>query len=196
MYILPFQVQSRLDQFRLETQKDQFLQTLICYTINGWPEKHQIPKQLCPYYSHRSEIMYHEGILLKNQRIIMPTNLGPEMRSIIHQGHFGLENSKKRARQALSWPLINNEIEDIIKNCPTCLTSRNRQPSEPAIKYTVPREPQTKLAADSFQLYGHYYLLVADYNSKFTAVENLQNLQSLTVINKCKKIFSYYGIPK
>ena len=32
--------QSRLDQFRLETQKDQILQTLICYTITGWPEKH------------------------------------------------------------------------------------------------------------------------------------------------------------
>ena len=38
------------------------MQTLICYTINGWPEKHQILKELFPYYSHCSEIMYHEGI--------------------------------------------------------------------------------------------------------------------------------------
>ena len=58
--------QSRLDQFCLETQKDQILQTLICYTINGWPEKCQVLKELFPYYSHRSEITYHEGILLKN----------------------------------------------------------------------------------------------------------------------------------
>ena len=43
------------------------------YNINGWPEKHQVPKELFPYYSHRSEITYHEGILLKNQRIIVPT---------------------------------------------------------------------------------------------------------------------------
>ena len=33
--------QFQLDQFRLETQKDKILQ--ICYTINGWPEKHQVP---------------------------------------------------------------------------------------------------------------------------------------------------------
>ena len=33
--------QSRLEQFRLETQNNQILQTLIFYTINGWPEKHQ-----------------------------------------------------------------------------------------------------------------------------------------------------------
>ena len=31
-----------LDQFRLETQKDKILQ--ICYTINGWPEKHKYQK--------------------------------------------------------------------------------------------------------------------------------------------------------
>ena len=133
--------QSQIDQFRLETQKDQILQTLICYTINGWSEKHQVPKELFPYYSHRSEITYHERILLKNQRIIVPTTLRSEMKSIIHQRHFGLENSKKRARQALFWPLINSEIEHMTKICPTCLAVRNRQRSELAIKHPVPQEP-------------------------------------------------------
>ena len=145
----------QLDQFRLETQKDQILQTLICYAIQfaifnpwkvswnwrafsqfffaispglfchlircdsrqlakadftsnlvsslksfkncitGWTEKRQIPKEIFPYYSHRSEITHHEGILLKNQRITVPTTLCSEMKSIIHQGHSGLENLKK-----------------------------------------------------------------------------------------------------
>ena len=40
--------QSWLDQFHLETQKDQMLQILIYYTINGWPEKHQVSKELFP----------------------------------------------------------------------------------------------------------------------------------------------------
>ena len=117
--------QSRLDQFHLEAQKDQILQTLICYTINVWPGNHQAPKESFPYYSQRSEIMYHEGILLKNQRIIVPTTLCSEMKSIIHQDHFGIENLKKCASQALFWSLINSEIEDMTKNCPTCLTFRN-----------------------------------------------------------------------
>ena len=87
--------QSRLDQFCLETQNDEILEKLICYTINGWPENHEVLKELFPYSSHRSEIMYHEGILFKNQRIIVPTTLCSEIKSIIHQGHFGLQNSKK-----------------------------------------------------------------------------------------------------
>ena len=53
---------------------------------------------------------------------------------------------KKRARQALFWPLINSEIEDMT----TCLTFRNRQRSEPAIKHQVPQEFWIKLAADLF----------------------------------------------
>ena len=60
-----------------------------------------------------------------NQRIIVPTTLHSEMKSVIHQGHFGLENLKKHARQALFWLLINSEIEDVIKICLTYLTFRN-----------------------------------------------------------------------
>ena len=39
-------------------------------------------------------------------------------------------------------------------------------------------------------------MLIVDYYLKFIAVENLQNPQSETVINKCKKVFSQFSIPK
>ena len=53
------------------------------------------------------------------------------MEFLIHQGHLRIENCKKCAIQSLFWPLMNSEIEDLTKKCPTCLTFRNRQPSEP-----------------------------------------------------------------
>ena len=76
------------------------------------------------------------------------------------------------------------------------LTFRNGQPSEPAVKHPVtpwslvPQESWNKIVTDLFRLYGHFCLLVVDYNSKFVAIEILQ---FLTVINKWK---SQYGIPK
>ena len=118
------------------------------------------------------------------------------MKSILHQGYLGIENCKMRARQALFWPLINKEAEDMISKCLTCLTYRNCQPSEIPIKPEIPDGPWTECAADLFRLEGHYYLLTVDYYSKFIAVENLQNPQSETVISKCKKVFSQFGIPK
>ena len=65
--------QTRLKQFQLETKND--LQTLTFYAIHEWPEKHLIPTELLPYYTHRSDITFCEGILLKNERIIVPTTL-------------------------------------------------------------------------------------------------------------------------
>ena len=118
------------------------------------------------------------------------------MKSTIRQEHLGLENLKKCACQTLLWSLINIEIEHMIKNCPTCLTFHNQQNNELGIRHPVLPKPQTKLSADLFRLYAHYYLLVVDYNSKFSAVKNLKNSQFLTVINKCKKIISQYGIRK
>ena len=49
---------------------------------------------------------------------------------------------------------------------------------------------------DTTDLLQLYYLLVEDYNSKLVAFKDLKNSQSLTTINKFKKIFSQYGIPE
>ena len=91
---------------------------------------------------------------------------------------------------------MNSEIEDIIKKCPTGLTFRKRQSSEPIMNHPIPNQFWTKPAADSFSVYGHYYLLIIDYYSKFNVIKTLNNLQSSAVIKKCKKIFSQCGTPK
>ena len=127
--------ETRLKQFQLETKNDPVtLQTLIAYATHVWPEKHLIPTDLLPYYTHRSDITFCEGILLKN---VVPAILRAKMKSLIHKGHLGIENCKKRARQSLSWPLMNSEIEDIINRCPTCLTSPNRQLRERIINHPI-----------------------------------------------------------
>ena len=134
--------------------------------------------------------------LLKDQRIIFPSALRSEMKYILHQGYLGIENCKKISRQAYFWPLINKELEDTISKSPTCQTYRNRQPSEAPIKPEIRHHSWTKCDAGLFRLQGHYYLFIVDYYSQFIAVENLQNPQPETVINKLKIVFLQFGIPK
>ena len=196
VHLLISNYNDRLEQLKEETRKDRIWQTLIKYTIEGWPGKTLISHELHPYFTHRSDVSYNEGVLLKDQRIIVRSALRSEMKSILNQGHLGIKNCKRRARQALFLPPINKELEDMISKCPTCLTYRNRQPSETPIKAEIPYPPWTKCAADLFRLQCHYYLLIAKYYSKFIAIENLQNPQSETVIDKCKKVFSQFGKPK
>ena len=100
-----------LEQFKEETQKDPILQTLIKCTIEGWLEKSLISQDLHPCFTHHSDITNYEGLLLKDKQIVVPSALRSEIKSILHQGHLGIENCKKRAYQALFWPLINKELE-------------------------------------------------------------------------------------
>ena len=142
-------------------------------------------KDLLPYYSHHSKVTYHESILLKSQRITVSTTFCSEMNLIIHQGHFWHENLKNCSCQGLFWPLINTDIKDMT-NFPTFC---HQHPSEPEIKHL---EHWTNIAVELLRLYGHYYyLLIADYNPKFVAVENLRNSQSLKSVRIyfCNMVF-------
>ena len=87
---------TRLKQSQLETKSDLILQILITHTTLEWPEKHLIPTYLHPCYTHRIKITFFEGILLKNERIILPTTLRAEMKSFIHQGYLEIERRKPR----------------------------------------------------------------------------------------------------
>ena len=73
-----------LKQFLLETKNDSILQTLITYTTCEWPEKHLILTDLYPYYTYRSDITFCEGILLKSERIIVPTTFWAERKVLVH----------------------------------------------------------------------------------------------------------------
>uniref|UniRef100_A0A803K1S1 Integrase catalytic domain-containing protein n=1 Tax=Xenopus tropicalis TaxID=8364 RepID=A0A803K1S1_XENTR len=56
--------------------------------------------------------------------------------------------------------------------------------------------PWTKLAADIFDLYGHSYLLVIDYFSRYPEVLRLSDKSANSVIARLKAIFARHGIPQ
>ena len=186
----------RLLEFQTESEKDQDLQNLKQYTLKGWPEKSNVEYPLKPYYSIRDEISYHEGLLLKQDRIITPLSLRKEMMSVIHQGHFGIEKCKQRARSSVYWPGINSEIDNLISNCSTCLTYRNKQRRETMILHDVPEQPWIKVATDLFTLNNRDYIIAIDYHSKFVEVTHLKNTSSRRVIKALKRIFVTHGMPK
>lgn len=138
----------------------------------------------------------HDGVLLKGLRIIIPTSIRAEMKQILHQGHFGIELCKRRARQSMYWPGINSELEELIHSCSSCLDYQNRLSKEPFLHHDIPDAPWIKVAADIFTIAGRDYLLVVDYHSKFVEVAFLKTpADSPEVIKALKKIFSHHGIP-
>ena len=138
-----------------------------------------------PFHGFQDEIPYHNGILLKGDRIIVPSTLRTDMLKI-----------KQRARSSLHWPGMDNQIEHLDSNCSTCLNHRNKQRRVSMIPHPIPDAPWVKVATDLFTLNNRDYIIPVDYYSRFIEIFRLSNMKSSSVIAALKHIFSIHGIPK
>ena len=91
--------EQRWKQLQFETAEDSTLQLLKNYTLHGWPSA--FDQSVKPFFSIREEISYHDGVLLKGQRVIVPLKLRAEIKSILHQGHIGISRTQANARNSV-----------------------------------------------------------------------------------------------
>lgn len=73
------------------TAQDAFLQKVIKAITQGW-SAHTVPT---PYIQYRDELTILDGIIFKGSRIVVPQVLQNNMLLKIHEGHLGLEKSKR-----------------------------------------------------------------------------------------------------
>ncbi|KAI2646810.1 Transposon Tf2-9 polyprotein [Labeo rohita] len=178
-------------QIAEETRKDDELQAVIDNMYNGWltsssPKFHDIRGDLCVV----------DGILLKQNTIIIPQSLRQDILHRIHEGHLGIEKCKRRARETVLWHGINKDIEKMVRQCDTCQKYRNNQTKEPMIIADLPTSPWEKVGMDLFHLKGNNYLVVIDYDSNDPELALLLNMSSKCVITHAKSIFARHGIPQ
>ena len=74
-----------------------------------------------PYYSIRNTITHIDGLIFKDQLLILPNTLRKEMMQQAHAAHGGTGAYRRRLRDIAYWPGINNDIENYIKTCPSCI---------------------------------------------------------------------------
>ncbi len=179
------------------TSEDESLQQLRTTVLSGWPEtKQEVPIKAREYWHCREEISEIDGILLKNERIIIPSSLRPEMLEKIHVGHMGVEKCKRRARDVLYWPGMNSQIEEMVLKCSTSLEYRPSNQKEPMIAQTSPTIPWDTVTTDLFYWNNSNYLLVVDYYSRYFEIAKLSDTKSSTVVTYMKSIFARHGIPR
>lgn len=133
---------------------------------------------------------------MKGNKAIVPTALHSEYLKVLHLGHPGVESTKRRARESVFWPSINEDIQAVIMACSVCKGLRPHQQKEPLKLHTVPDLPWLLVATDIFERKNHYYLVVVDSYSGWFEIDRLSNQSSLTVINKLMRHFSVHGIPQ
>ena len=191
----------QLKRFQQEASNDETLQRLQAVVQAGWPNnKGDLTEDIKPYFGIRDEITEMNGILMKGERVIVPSSLRKEMKARIHEEHLGIEKCKARARETMFWPGINGEIKEMVQQCSACLATRVYQQKEPLTSHEVPAKSWQKVGADLFHFKDNDYLIVVFYFiffilfSNFPEVALLKGTTSSTVITHMKSIFARHGI--
>ncbi|SCV65341.1 Integrase core domain protein [Anaplasma phagocytophilum] len=186
---------SRLESLRQHQAQDGVCAGLLRLCESGWPEKvSKVPNHLRGYWKVRGSITVYDGLLLKDRCIIIPPGLRKDMLQLIHEGHQGIGRCKARARDAVWWPTVNSEIEQLVTGCERCAQTRVQR-SEPLLCTPTPNRPWQRVGIDLFELSGRHYVLIVDYYSRFPEVVSLTSTSSTAVIAAVKSSFARFGIP-
>ena len=130
---------SRLQELRDATASDCVLQKLIQVTLGGWPsQKSDTDLDVRAYYNVRHELTMQNGLVFKDNRIVVPTSVRKDIIATVHRSHQGIHGCIRRAKDAAYWPLMNQEITDYVNQCSVCNTYRPEQCKEPLMPHAVP----------------------------------------------------------
>ena len=87
-------------------QYDHSMQVLIRTIQSGCPnERRRCPKQIQDFWNIRDELAIVDDesspLVIKGHRIVIPFEQREEILQQLHIGHFGIEKTKQRARDAV-----------------------------------------------------------------------------------------------
>ena len=131
---------TKLDIIRDANTEDEFISAVTYYTLNGWPKNmYDLPYNLRNLpHSHFSVA---DGILLYDDRIVIPRTLRSDMLSRIHEGHQGINKCRELANLYIWWPNMSVDIREMCQKCVTCIEKKPAQCKEPLNPSSPPSGP-------------------------------------------------------
>ena len=164
--------------------------------FNGWPPyRKQCPQELWEFWNFRCDLTLEDGLVLKGNRIVIPSSTRDQVLQAIHLGHQGENKCILRARESVFWPGISADIRQMVKDCDLCNKHQPAQPKLPIMQPDLPTRPWEKLGTDIFEFDGKKYLMVVDYYSRFPVIRLLDNMTSHAVCNHFTSVLAEYGLP-
>lgn len=181
-----------LDEIRNETRTDETLRAVMKALETGdWPTN------LYRYQAFRSELGVIEGIVVRNDRILIPVKLRPKALEIAHRGHPGAVTMRRILRERIWWPCMDRDASDRIQSCIGCTAVSRQLPPEPMIRKEIPDRAWQDIAVDFFSAKEcAKFLVVVDYFSRFLKVIEMRNTNAAKTIEALEQIFNEQAYPE
>ena len=185
-----------IDEIKTENLNDELVSKIIdLLQKNKTPTKNDhFPDSFVKVWN---ELSVCDGLLLRQERLVIPESLQTRIIKIAHEGHLGIVNTKRLLRSKVWFPNLDKEVEKEIKNCYTCQSTVYKNEKEPLVMTELPNGPWEHVKADFFGPLpsGDYILEVVDVYSRWVEIEIVRSTSVESTVPKLDKIFSAFGIP-
>ena len=180
-----------------ESKKDSRLRKLVHYVKKGFiPSKES--RDWRPYINIVDSTVSDAGLVLKDEKIILPKSLWQLAIDKAHQGgHPGMTRMKTRIRSHFWIPQLHALVEEKVNNC-----EARRRLTQKGTKELVAPQKTTGVAWEevSIDLFGplpdrKHVLVVQDIVSRFPSATVLPNTSTGPVIKALEDIYLAYGHP-
>uniref|UniRef100_A0A8C5D510 Gypsy retrotransposon integrase-like protein 1 n=1 Tax=Gouania willdenowi TaxID=441366 RepID=A0A8C5D510_GOUWI len=178
-----------------QLRSDSVCSQVMKHCVEGWLDCNHLQGAVKHYWPERAVLSVHNGLLLRGTRLVIHAIMRNGVLDKIHEGHQGVVKCRERARQAVWWPGLSNQISELVLKCRQCIQERVNV-REPLMPTDLPERPWQKLGADLFTLKDKSYLLLIDYFSRYVKIAQLSPTRSVTVIVHLKSMFARHGIPE
>ena len=109
-------------------------------------------------------------ILLDSYKIVIPQAKRREVLAKLHSSHQGIERIKRRAQQAVYWPGINSNIQNVVEACNACQKNLLSLQQEPLMSDPPLSQPFEDVSADLFCYAGKSHMVYIDCLSRWIKI--------------------------
>ena len=74
-----------------------------------------LPQELHTYWNYREDLSLENGLITRGARLLIPSTLRRKVMEQIHDGHQGIEKCMLKAKEAVFWPGISNDIHEAVE---------------------------------------------------------------------------------
>lgn len=188
-------------ELKAESSQDAEIRLISTFIVNGWPEYvKEVPEEIRVFFKFKNELSIYQGLILRNDRILVPRKLRRVMVKKLHAAHSGINFTLNLARDNVFWPGMSDQIRETVSQCQKCAKFASSQQKFTMKSSQIPEYAFQFVSLDIFfwdsKGKQRKFLVTSDHYSDFFEVDELKDLTSKSVIDACIKNFSRHGVPE
>ncbi|XP_058828130.1 uncharacterized protein K02A2.6-like [Topomyia yanbarensis] len=150
------------------------------------------------YIPFNNELGMVGDIVVRGNKLVVPTNLRQRMLDLAHEGHPGESIMKRRLRDRVWWPGMDRDVTNCVVACEGCRLVGLPSKPEPMSRRPLPNKPWVDVAIDFLGPLpeGVYLFVIIDYYSRYKEVEIMNKITAKETVSRLDKIFTRLGYPR